>query len=141
MSNQLEDNAKYANWLIRIGSFLAANTELFPDGCYIWSNEFQSAFYGDSAKENLLAATRAVRKEFKTTQSRKNYNSSTFDMVMEIPDSWFEFRFSTPRTNVCRKVDTGETITKEVRDYNAAPMVTVEEPVVRWECDPAILAE
>lgn len=138
--SQIEDNAKYANWLIRVGSFLAANAELFPDGFYIWSNSAEISFYGDAAKDKLLAATRVIRREFGATESEKDYESDTFRMTISIPNSFYYFSLMTPRANVCRKVETGETVTKEVIDYRNAPRITKEIPVVKWECDP-ILSE
>lgn len=141
MSDQTADNAKYGNWLIRLGAFLTANAELFPDGFHVWANSLEAPFYGENAKDNLMAAARAIRRQFAIKESAKEYQSSYFKMTMDIPASPYYFVLETPRTNVCRKVETGETITKTVPDYSKTPTKEVTEPVIKWECDPAILAD
>lgn len=45
-----------------------------------------------------------------------------------------EIEITTPRGNVCRKVDTGKVETKRIPDYSNTPMKTVTEKVYEWVC-------
>lgn len=132
--DHLKQLAAMVNGLIEIGQELNnadADITIYSQSADIW-------FYGDNCAERVANVARAIRKQFTTEAASKNYDESTFRMEIEIQDSPFYFSLYTARNNVCKRIDTGKTETKVVRDYQAAPTTTKEVPVIEWECSPIL---
>jgi hypothetical protein len=137
----LTENVKRANLLIAALQFIAANASLFPDGYALWGYEIEVWFYGEDSKHAIAQAMRAIRRHYNVPEIDKNYQESTFKVDILIPGTPLYFSLKTPRSNVCVKVETGETVTVKVRDYSNAPLVEKEQAVIEWICDPVLDTE
>lgn len=111
------------------------------DAPRIWGHEISFWFYGDDAREGMSIVARAIRRQFKVSESEKDAQGETFKMTIRHPTMPFYFVLYTSRSNVCEKIDTGRVEIKEVPDYANAPKIAKEVRVIEWKCDPILDGE
>jgi hypothetical protein len=138
---------KYAERQIRVAKFMIAHAEIFCEGYsaqYNGANVFvydtcdeQGNTIPDTAKPNMVAMIRALRKAFPGSQVQKTYSDQYFVAMVATPDGDV-YELKTSRSKVCTRVETGEMVTVYEPDYSQTPQVAREVPVVTWECDPLL---